>query len=432
MWHGSEPDVGGTRRCQPEDRISLSTGYAYQDWDASLAAKGLVARACARLNILWHDDQDVDDLEDQGLLDELLKMSPLYRFFYSLYEDHSMAFWHLRQSVRAVAGLSGFEELLFLVDSRGSNGKSTWLQLLKAILGVEGGYFATLDYEKHFIGSGMAQKNVNNPDIAALVGARIVSVNESPESSKGGDRKFNTTLAKKIGSSGDDPINASAKYKDPASFQPQCTLVFCTNNEPEFPPNDGGFRSRVSYVNMPFQWVQNPKGPGERQIDPEMKERLVKTMRFEFLFWARHLVPGLVHPKGRIVTPRPAKVQEDVAVQFAASAVAASLTTYTHVSASELGRRFAEERLKVWDRQEGAPSSRQEIKEAFLQWCAEKNHNRVNPDAAFRDVLLGSEQKYRVNFDGKTVHVYRRQSLGGMVGGSSWKVEVQTLRPSPR
>ncbi len=152
--------TGEMRRCQPEDRISLSTGYAYQDWDASLAVKGLVARVCARLNALWGNDQDVDDLEDQRLLDELLEASPLYRFFYSLYEDHSMAFWHLRQSVRAVAGLPGFEELLFLVDSRGSNGKSTWLQLLKAILGVEGGYFATLDYEKHFIGSGMSQKNV--------------------------------------------------------------------------------------------------------------------------------------------------------------------------------------------------------------------------------------------------------------------------------
>ena len=155
-------------------------------------------------------------------------------------------------------------------------------------------------------------------------------------------------------------------------------------------------------------------------------------MRFEFLFWARHLVPGLVRPKGRVVTPRPAKVQEDVAVRFAASAVAAAcLTSSSRVNATELGRRFAEERLKVWERQEGAPASRQDVKEAFLQWCAEKHHNRVNPDAAFRDVLVGSEEKYRVNFGGKSVHVYRRQSLGGTVGGT-YKVEVQTLRPSPQ
>ena len=83
----------------------------------------------------------------------------------------------------------------------------------------------------------------------------------------------------------------------------------------------------------------------------------------------------------------------------------------------------------MWDRQEGAPSSRQEVKEAFLQWCAEKNHNRVNPDAAFHDILVGSEQKCRVYLDGIPVHVYKRQSLGGV--GGTWKVEVQTLRPSP-
>ncbi len=79
---------------------------------------------------------------------------------------------------------------------------------------------------------------------------------------------------------------------------------------------------------------------------------------------------------------------------------------------------------------EGAPSTRQEVKEAFLQWCAEKNHNRVNPDAAFRDVLVGNEGKYRVTFGGKTVPVYRRQSLGNVVAGT-YKVEVQTLRRLP-
>jgi phage/plasmid-associated DNA primase len=67
-------------------------------------------------------------------------------------------------------------------------------------------------------------------------------------------------------------VAATAKYKDPSSFIPQCLLVFCTNSDPVFPPNDGGLRSRVSYLNMPFEWVENAK------------ERVIKSLQAEFLF----------------------------------------------------------------------------------------------------------------------------------------------------
>ena len=420
--------TGEVRRGQPEDRISLSTGYAYRDWEAALDTKGLVGRLCNDLNALWEQGRDVQDLSEPERLAQLLEQSPLYSIFYSLFEDHSTAFWLLRQSVRAVAGLAGYEEVLFLVDSRGSNGKGTWLAVLKAVLGVDNGYYATLEYEKHFVGNGMAQKCINNPDIAALAGKRFVAVNESPESAGGG--QLNTTLVKRLASGSDDPIVANAKYKDPGAFQPQCLLAFCTNHEPEFPVKDGGFRSRVGYVNMPFEWVQEPTEEGQRKIDPAVKEHLAKMVQPEFLFWARHLVPGLVRAKARIITPRPDKVQEDVAVQFTASAVAAGNSAVVPaISAKELGRLFADERLKEWERQEGAPSSRQEVKEAFLQWCAEKRHSRVNPDAAFRDVLIGSEGKCRVNFGGKPVHVYKRQGLRDFAG--VYKLDVVTLCPPP-
>jgi hypothetical protein len=418
--------TGEVRRGQPEDRISLSTGYEYRDWDATLETKGLVGRLCADLNTLWEQGRDVDELCEPERLERLLHESPLYRMFYSLFEDHSTAFWLLRQGVRAAAGLAGYEEVLFLVDSRGSNGKGTWLAVMKALLGVDNGYYATLEYEKHFMGNGMAQKCINNPDIAALAGKRFVAVNESPESAGGG--QLNTTLVKRLACGSDDPIVANAKYKDPAAFQPQCLLAFCTNHEPEFPVKDGGFRSRVGYVNMPFEWVQEPTEAGQRKIDTDIKERVARTVQPEFLFWARHLVPGLMRPKARVITPRPAKVQEDVAVQFAASALTAGAAG-SAPSAHEVGRLFCEERLQIWERQEGAPSSRQAIKEAFLQWCAEKRCGRVNPEAAFRDVLHGSDDKSRVKCNGRYVHVYKRQSLGGL--GGTYKVDVVTLRPPP-
>ena len=306
--------TGELRPGRASDRISQSTGYAYQEWDAPPATRASLAELCARLNEFW--DGGCDDVTEhcQERLEGAVRDSTLYRIIYGLFEDHNVALWLLRQSVRAVAGLPGYEEVLFLVDRRGSNGKGTWLAIIKAVLGIENGYYATLEYEKHFVGSGMAQKNINNPDIAALAGKRFVAVNESPESSATG--ALNVTLIKRLACGGDDPLTATAKYKDPTAFQPQCLLAFCANNDPEFPARDGGFKSRVSYVNMPFEWVADPQTAGQRKIDVSIKERVVRSIQPEFLFWAVHLAPGLLRHKARVILPRPAKVQY-VAMQFA-------------------------------------------------------------------------------------------------------------------
>ena len=87
----------------------------------------------------------MEDLQNASQrLERAFEASTLYRVLYQLFEDHSMGFWLLRQSVRAVAGLGGFEELLFLVDPRGANGKGTWLALLKTMLGTSNnGYYGT-------------------------------------------------------------------------------------------------------------------------------------------------------------------------------------------------------------------------------------------------------------------------------------------------
>ena len=233
--------TGVSRHCKPADRISLCTGYAYSEWSVTREQKDFVAKLCEDLNAAWQEGADANDIPNAAeRLKRLVEESTLYRIFYCLFEDHSMALWLLRQSVRAAAGLAGYEEVLFLVDSRSSNGKGTWLAVMKAVLGAEAdnGYYATLDYEKHFVGNGMAQKCINSPDMAALNGKRFTAVNESPEST--GEGKLNTTIIKKI-ASWDEPFSAMAKYKDPTSFFPQCLLAFCTNSQPIFPARDGGF-----------------------------------------------------------------------------------------------------------------------------------------------------------------------------------------------
>jgi hypothetical protein len=140
-------------------------------------------------------------------------------------------------------------------------------------------------------------------------------VNETPaEDDSRASSCFNATLAKAL-ASGDEPMSATAKYKDPSSFYPQCLLMFCTNSHPIFPAKDGGLKSRISYVAMPFEWVQEVTQAGQRQIDASIKETVVKMLQPEFLFWARLLAQGL-KPKGRLISPRPESVRSDTENQF--------------------------------------------------------------------------------------------------------------------
>ena len=87
---------GEVRQCMAEDMISLGTGYPYQEWDAGMETKAFVASLCSDLNALWEQGRDADELTPERL-ERALQHSPLYRLFYSLFEDHPTAFWLLRQ-----------------------------------------------------------------------------------------------------------------------------------------------------------------------------------------------------------------------------------------------------------------------------------------------------------------------------------------------
>eukprot|EP00973_Karenia_brevis_P038506 5312190-Karenia_brevis.AAC.1 len=56
--------TGRVRPCEAEDRISLCTGYAYYDWDASDEDKAFVRDVCLELNELWCQEKDVEWLPD--------------------------------------------------------------------------------------------------------------------------------------------------------------------------------------------------------------------------------------------------------------------------------------------------------------------------------------------------------------------------------
>ena len=129
----------------------------------------------------------------------------------------------------------------------------------------------------------------------------------------------------------DDPIETMAKSKAPVEWRGQALLIVSSNVLPTFPADDGGLSTRISLLRFPFSFVPRPEGdqtdrptePGLRWQDPSVKLSLMGTLVPEFFFWGRLLNQQLATQlqTGRMLMPRPAKVDAETAELFKSGAL---------------------------------------------------------------------------------------------------------------
>lgn len=147
----------------------------------------------------------------------------------------------------------------------GRNGKGTLIHVLRQILGqytaaAQASTFATPVHKQ--------DGSANTPDLAVMVGVRMVTVSEIAE-----DDILNEARLKEI--TGEDPLTAMAKFEKPFTFQPQCKLTFLTNNKPRIKGADFGIWSRLILV--PFD-VRYGTEPGDKAPDMELKDKLATEL----------------------------------------------------------------------------------------------------------------------------------------------------------
>ena len=129
----------------------MSTGYAFPEWDATDATK---AATEAVIDEMY--ERKFENLNEMGDKFKALQ-SPILNLFFGMTEDWDVVIWMLLQSTRACGAIPGYEEFLWLSALTGLNGKGTWIALMIGLLGYKlGQYYASLDFETHFVGSGMA------------------------------------------------------------------------------------------------------------------------------------------------------------------------------------------------------------------------------------------------------------------------------------
>lgn len=128
----------------------------------------------------------------------------------------------------------------------GRNGKSKMIDLMTKCLGdYKGSVPTSLVTEKR---GGVGSLT---PEIAQLKGIRYAVMQEP---SKGA--KLNDGVMKEL--TGEDPIMANPKYKDPIIFVPQFKLTVCTNTLFEIKSNDDGTWRRIRICEYISKFVKEP------------------------------------------------------------------------------------------------------------------------------------------------------------------------------
>lgn len=368
---------------EPRQRISFSTKIPWTPFEANCAAriKGFIDQF---MEFVAGGGQSVRGTELETVLGELREAAPkgLYAVIWAIFEDADVAVWLIRQLCRGCAGLELLEEFLFFFDERGQNGKGTIMNLLRQALGD---YYVTCPYK----GALLDTASGGNCDrLAKCQGKRVVSCNEAFDASEE-QHQFNPGVIKQLIGL-DEPIETMAKYKSPLEWRGQALLVISSNTLPKFPAGDGGLSSRISLVRFPFTFVPKPKDvaeedlpehpeePGTRWQDPSIKLQHMKNLIPEFFHWAREFNQALTKQDigGRLMTPRPAKIEAETAELFNAGAMALRVED-TETTMVERLRNFEALHLtevpENTNSQGGAtPATCTQLESAFAEYLREK------------------------------------------------------------
>jgi putative DNA primase/helicase len=220
-------------------------------------------------------------------------------------------------------------QMLVLLYGTGQNGKSIFLEVVRDLLGD---YGMSLRTEALSL-KAFASKSGPSEDIARLMGARMVTVNETAEG-----MRFDEALIKDL--TGGDTVPARRMYEGTIEYRPAFKIWIRGNHQPEFNGADGGMARRVRLI--PFD-IRIP----DDEVDPQLRSKLVTELP-GILNWAIEGARDWL-ATGTIATPE--KVIE---------------ATEEYVEAMDGLAGFVEEQL-IRDRKSSETTAR--IFGSYQQWC---------------------------------------------------------------
>ncbi|MFQ6340927.1 phage/plasmid primase, P4 family, partial [Bacillus sp. AF62] len=192
------------------------------------------------------------------------------------------------------------EQVMFFLYGGGRNGKSTFINTIKNVLG---------DYAKQTNSDTFIKKKHDsgaNNDIARLAGARFVSAVESEDG-----QQLSEALVKQI--TGGEPISARFLRQEFFEFTPEFKVFFTTNHKPIIKGIDEGIWRRVRMI--PFT-VTIAKEKMDRKLPEKLSMEMPGILNWAIqgcLKWQRE---GLREPKSIRVATNSYKEEMDIIEPF--------------------------------------------------------------------------------------------------------------------
>ena len=155
------------------------------------------------------------------------------------------------------------EQVMFLLYGTGANGKSTFLETLRAMLDD---YSAVTDFTTFLKRDSEGARN----DLARLVGTRLVSATEAQQG-----KPLDEPLVKSL--TGGDTITCRFLFKEFFDYEPQFKIWLAANHKPRVRGRDHGIWRRI--VLIPFTVTIDEK-KRDRQLGAKLKKELPGILRW--------------------------------------------------------------------------------------------------------------------------------------------------------
>lgn len=247
----------------------------------------------------------------------------------------------------ALAGTAR-ERCLFVLWGSGDNGKSTFLELLRDLMGDYGHKMP-----KEVVSEMSRRGGQANPDVAALKGKRFCYFSET---TTGG--RLSEAFIKEL--TGNEAIWARDVYEKGFNFVPQFKIFLGTNHKPRIIDPGKAFWNRVRLI--PFTY-SIPKA----EQDPGFKDRLWEE-RSGILNW---MLAG---------------AREWLANGLQVPAIVEAATAQYREEQDTLGQFVAE--CCVADPLGQMKTRQKEVYDRYVAWCSENHESFVMKSREFRDRMI--------------------------------------------
>jgi putative DNA primase/helicase len=202
------------------------------------------------------------------------------KFLYEIMGGNQNLIGYLQRAAGySLTGKTG-ERALFLCHGGGANGKSTFLNMMLAVLGD---YGLPIESSTFCVSRGETVRN----DIAALKGARLVTATEA-----GKGRRLDESIIKQL-TGGEDKIRARFLFQEYFEFKPTCKIWWAFNSAPRITDSTDSIWSRVKLI--PFS-VVIPEADRDIRLHEKLLEESGGIMQWMITGLQEYMSIGLAEP----------------------------------------------------------------------------------------------------------------------------------------